>query len=96
MKIHTPLTFSLENYFVDCIVMAKIFIDLAKGTVAQILWQDAATDCVKPKTKITPFQVITQEKIGHWANITEDIAAGARPTKHISIKFEIWWKFKTL
>ena len=45
--------------------MAKIFIDLVKSTVALILWQDAATDCVKQKTKITPFEVTTQEKIGH-------------------------------
>ena len=36
LKFHIPINFSLENYFADCIVIAKIFFDLAKGTVALI------------------------------------------------------------
>ena len=43
----------------------NFFLDLTKGTMALILWQDVPTDCVKPKTNITPFEVTTQGKISH-------------------------------
>ena len=56
--------------------MAKIFLDLAKGIVALILWQDATTDCVKPKTNMMTFEVTRQNKISHWANIAKGTITG--------------------
>ena len=44
--------------------------------MALILWQDIDTDCVRPKTNTTPFEVTTQDKISHWANIQAHTAAG--------------------
>ena len=44
--------------------------------MAHILWQDVATDNVKPKTNKTSFDVTRQDKISHWANILEYTAAG--------------------
>ena len=34
----------------------------------------------------------------NWKKLVamEPLASGARPTKHVSIEFEIRWKFKTL
>ena len=33
----------------------------------------------------------------HSSSYTQDyLTPGARPTKHISIELEIWWKFRTL
>ena len=46
LKVQIPITFSSENYYPDYIVIEKIFIDLAGGTMALILWQDIATDCI--------------------------------------------------
>ena len=59
-----------------CIVIAKIFIGLAGGTMALIFWQDVFIDCVRPKTNTTPFEVNIQDKISHWANIQDHTAAG--------------------
>ena len=44
--------------------------------MALVLWQDVATDCVRSKTKTIPFEVTSQDKISHWANIQADTAAG--------------------
>ena len=41
-----------------------------------ILWQDVATDYVSPKTNTAPFKATKQDKINHWTNIPEIIAAG--------------------
>ena len=71
-----PITFSSENYYSDCIGIVNTFIGLAERTVAIILWQDMATDCVKPKTNTTPFEMTRRDKISHWANIPDDTAAG--------------------
>ena len=77
LKIHIPVIFSSENYYSDCIAIAKTFLDLAEGTMILIfLWQDVATDCVRPKTNTTPFEMTRQDKISHWANIPENTAAG--------------------
>ena len=40
------------------------------------LWQDVDTDCVKPKTNTTPFEVTRQDKISLWANIPKGTAGG--------------------
>ena len=40
------------------------------------LWQDMATDCVRPKTNAIPFEVTSKDKISHWAHIQADTAAG--------------------
>ena len=34
LKIYTPITFSSENRYLDCIVIAKSFIDLVEGSMA--------------------------------------------------------------
>ena len=71
-KVQILITFSSENYYSDCIVIAKTFIDLAGGTMALILRQDAAnfvTDLRKAKTNTIPFKVIRQDKISHWVNV---------------------------
>ena len=71
------MNFSSENYYSDCIVIAKTFLDLAEGTMALIvLWQDVATDCERPKTNTAPFEWAIQDKISHWANITDDGTTG--------------------
>ena len=75
LKVHIPIFFSSENYYSDCIVIAKTFLDLAEGTIALILWQDVATDCVRQKTNKTPFEVTRKDQISHWANIPDDTAA---------------------
>ena len=41
-----------------------------------LLWQDVATECVRPKTNTTPFEVTTQDKISQWANIQVHTVAG--------------------
>ena len=76
IEISYPNIFSLQNYFADCIVISKIFLDLVKGTMDRILWLDVATACVKPETITTPFEVTRQERISHWASIAMDTAAG--------------------
>ena len=40
--------FSSETYHLVCIAIAKSLLNLAKGTMAFILWQDVVTDCVRP------------------------------------------------
>ena len=42
LKFHIPITFSLKKYFADCIVMAKIFLDLAKGPVVVIFMSECS------------------------------------------------------
>ena len=44
--------------------------------MAPILWQDVATDFVISKANTTPFEVTRQDKISHWAKISEDTVAG--------------------
>ena len=39
------------------------------------LWQDVATDCVRPKTNTTPSEVTKQDKMSNWANIPDDTVA---------------------
>ena len=53
-----------------------MFLNLVKGIMAFVLWEDVATDCVKPDTSKTPFEVTRQDNISHWANIAKDTAAG--------------------
>ena len=48
---------------------------------------------IKSAMIISDYQIMKQrDGIGGLVNIH----SGARPTKHISIEFEIRWKFKTL
>ena len=54
------MTFSSENRYLDCIVIAKSFIDLVEGIMANA----------------TPFEMIRQDNISHRTNISEDTAAG--------------------
>ena len=44
--------------------------------MALILWQDVATDYVKPKTNKAPFEVTRQDEISHGANTPENTIAG--------------------
>ena len=76
LKVHIPMTFSSEKYYLNCIVIAKTFVDLTECTMDLILWQYVVTDCVRPRINTTPFEVTRQDKISHWANILEDTAAG--------------------
>ena len=56
--------------------LQKYFLISLKAPWLWFLWQDEATDCVKPKTNATPFEVTRQDKMSHWANLTKDIIAG--------------------
>ena len=76
LKFHIPIIFSPENYYSDCIVIAKTFIDLAEGTMALIFWQDAGTDLARQKTNTTPFEVTIIDKTSHWGNIPDDATVG--------------------
>ena len=80
MKIDIFL--SLNNVFLQ-----KIPIQIAKSLQRYLLislgvlwlsfsWQDVATDCIRPNTNTTPFEVTRQDKISHWANIQAHTAAG--------------------
>ena len=57
-------------------VITKILINLAECIMALILWPDAVTDCVRPKTNTISFEEARQDKIRHWANIQADTTAG--------------------
>ena len=79
LKIHIPIiTYSSENHHAEGIIITKAFLELAEGTMALIVWQNIATDCVRPKTNTTLFEVTRQDKISRWANIPESTAAGCR------------------
>ena len=45
-------------------------------TLVFFLWQDVATDYVRPKTNKAPFEVTWQDEIINWANIPENTPAG--------------------
>ena len=44
--------------------------------------------------KVYRTKIVSKHCQGRPTGLMED--SGARPTKHISIEFEIRWKFKTL
>ena len=69
LKVQIPIIFSSDNYYSDCIVIAKTFIKLAGGTMALIFMAGCSYWLCKIKTNTIPFEVSRQGKISHWANI---------------------------
>ena len=69
LEFHIPITFSSQNHFADCIVVKTIFFRFSQRYCgSHFLWQGIATDCVKPETNPTPFEVTRQDKprSKHW------------------------------
>ena len=58
MKVDIPIIFPSENYFLVCIFMAKYFSIKLKVLWLSFLWQDVATDYVRPKTNRKPEEAL--------------------------------------
>ena len=76
LKVHIPVTFSLENCYSDCIVIAKTFLGLSEGTMALIFMAGCSYWLCKAKRNTTPFEVTWQNKMKHSANIPDNTTAG--------------------
>ena len=71
-----PNNFSLKNYCSISIVIANLFFFIWLEVLwLSFLWQDVATDYLRPKTNKAPFEVTRQDEISHRANIPEKTAA---------------------
>ena len=81
LKFHIPITFYSENYFAVCIVIWKYFWINLKLLWLSLSSHDVATDCIKPKTNATPFEV-TRAQIS-WATPSPQLTPPTTTPLHL-------------
>ena len=81
--------------YIDTIGISSIHFENKKTYILHIITHQQVTKN-STKTWLSRHQDNTMKRRLEVGAIERNCTSGARPTKHISIEFEIRWKFKTL